>query len=79
MLLESAMIELSSLTASVTLRLSASCLMPPKNYPYVHQLVGLLLLFEDGRSRVALIFALGTGSIAGKEVSRCSPRIAHSR
>lgn len=64
------MIELSSLTASVTLgRLVNKYQLDYLAREYIHQLVGLLLLLEDGRRGVILLFRLGARDVASSKVS----------
>lgn len=56
--------ELSSLTASVTLYVVRMIFYEAESHwEIIHQLVGLLLLLEDGGCRVILILALGARSV----------------
>lgn len=64
MLFERAMIELSSLTASVTLgTVRMASYEGEAQSEGIHQLVGLLLLLEDGGCGVILFLALGARSV----------------
>ena len=71
-LFERAMIELSSLTASVTLLPVSRPSKNPEVPIHIHQLVGLLLLLEDGGRCVILVLALSARDIAASRVSRPS-------
>lgn len=68
-LLERAIIELSSLMASVTLLkadVSWSSELQQRGgggASFVHELIGLLLLLQDGRRSVIFVLALGTRSV----------------
>lgn len=67
MLFESAIIELSSLTASVTLRHVRMAFYDRKaRFSGIHQLIGLLLLLEDGGRGVILFLALGARSVPAR-------------
>lgn len=67
MLFERAIMELSSLTASVTLRVVRMAFYEKVTHlGVIHQLVGLLLLLEDGGRRVILVLALGARSVPAR-------------
>ena len=66
-LFERAIMELSSLTASVTLRTVRIIFYEREAHQSViHQLVGLLLLLEDGGRGVILFLALGARSVPAR-------------
>lgn len=66
-LFERAIMELSSLTASVTLRIVRMFFYRRRaQWVTIHQLVGLLLLLEDGGRGVILVLALGARSVPAR-------------
>lgn len=66
-LFERAIMELSSLTASVTLGNVRMGFYDGKaQYEGIHKLVGLLLLLEDGGCGVILFLALGARSVPAR-------------
>lgn len=66
-LFERAIMELSSLTASVTLYVVRMAFYEKETHRrIIHQLVGLLLLLEDGGCRVILVLALSARSVPAR-------------